>query len=95
MSETEHGTLIPDDAATIMLPLRSRYGDDLALVDLAADHASRTDTSAEYYAGQTDNTRVAQLDALKCFSTYLAATGIQRQALGFYQDASAWRGMLL
>lgn len=93
MSETEHSALVPGDAATIMLPLRSCYSDDLALAGLAADHASQTDTFAEYHAEQTDNTRAAQLDALKCFSTYLAAAGIQRQALDLYQDADAWRGM--
>ena len=92
MSETEHSALVPGDAAMIMLP-RSRYGDDLALGGLAADHASRTDTFAEYHAEQTENTRTAQLDALKCFSTYLGKAGIQRQALDLYQDAEAWRGM--
>lgn len=73
--------------------VRSRYGDDLALAGLAADHASRTDAFAEYHAEQTDNTRAAQRDALKCFSTYLAQAGIQRQAEDLYQDAEAWRGM--
>src|SRR6266536_2309145 len=93
MSETEHSALVPGDVATIMLPHRSRYSDDLALAGLAADHASRTDTFAEYHAEQTDNTRAAQLDALKCFSTYLAQAGIRRQAEDLYQDAEAWRGM--
>src|SRR5229473_2852178 len=93
MSETEHGVLVPGDAATIMLPLRSRYSDDLALAGLAADHASQTDTFAQYHAEQTDNTRAAQKDALKCFSTYLAQAGIERQAEDLYQDADAWRGM--
>ncbi len=93
MSETEHSALVPGDAAMIILPLRSRYSDDLALAGQAADHASRTDTFAEYHTEQTDNTRAAQLDALKCFSTYLAAAGIQRQAEDLYQDAEAWRGM--
>src|SRR5712691_8931276 len=73
--------------------VRSRYGDDLALAGLAADHASRTDAFAEYHAEQSDNTRAAQRDALKCFSTYLAAAGIQRRAEDLYQDAEAWRGM--
>src|SRR6266568_3803373 len=72
---------------------RSRYGDDLALAGLAADHASRTDAFAEYHAEQTDNTRAAQRDALKCFSAYLAAAHIQREAEDLYQDAEAWRGM--
>src|SRR5215470_16444615 len=72
---------------------RSRYGDDLARAGLAADQASRSDAFAEYHAEQTDNTRAAQLDALKCFSTYLAAAHIQRPAEGLYQDAEAWRGM--
>src|SRR5207237_8386848 len=72
---------------------RSRYGDDLTLGGLAADHASRTDTFAEYHAEQTDNTRAAQRDALKCFSAYLAQAGIQRRAEDLYQDAAAWRGM--
>ena len=33
------------------------------------------------------------VDALKCFSTYLAQAGIERQAEDLYQDAEAWRGM--
>jgi integrase len=70
-----------------------RYGEDLALAGLAADHASRTDAFAEYHAEQTDNTRAAQRDALKCFSTYLAQAGIKREASDLYQDAEAWRGM--
>src|SRR6266568_6573885 len=73
--------------------VRSRYGDDLALAGLAADDASQTDAFAEYHAEQSDNTRAAQLDALKCFSTYLAHAGIQRQAEDLYHDAEAWRGM--
>ncbi len=73
--------------------VRSRYGDDLALAGLAADHASRTDAFAEYHAEQSDNTRAAQRDALKCFSAYLAAAHIQREAEDLYQDAEAWRGM--
>jgi integrase len=70
-----------------------RYGDDLARAGLAADHASQTDAFAQYHAEQTDNTRAAQKDALKCFSTYLAAASIKRQASDLYQDAEAWRGM--
>src|SRR5260370_32749166 len=93
MSDTEHTALVPGDAATIRLLPRSRYGDDLALGGLAADHASRTNTFAEYHAEQADNTRAAQLDALKCFSTYLAKAGIERLAEDLYQDAEAWRGM--
>src|SRR6266702_4579405 len=93
MSDIEHSALVPDDATTIMLLPRSRYGDDLARAGLAADYASRTDAFAEYHAEQTDNTRAAQLDALKCFSTYLAAAHIQRRAEDLYQDADAWRGM--
>ena len=72
---------------------RSRYGDDLMVGGLAADHASRSDAFSEYHAEQSDNTRAAQLDALKCFSTYLAQAGIQRQAEDLYHDAEAWRGM--
>src|SRR5713226_6253807 len=93
MSDTEQSALVPGDATMIMLLPRSRYGDDLALGGLAADHASRTDTFAEYHAEQTDNTRAAQLDALKCFSTYLAKASIERLADDLYQDAEAWRGM--
>jgi integrase len=73
--------------------VRPRYGDDLAAAGLAADHASRTDAFAEYHAEQSDNTRAAQRDALKCFSIYLADAGIQREAEDLYQDAEAWRGM--
>ncbi len=66
-----------------------RYGDDLARAGLAADQASRGDAFAEYHAEQTENTRAAQLDALKCFSTYLAQAGIERAVLDLYQDAEA------
>src|SRR5579859_5366616 len=93
MSDTEHSALVPGDMATIMLLPRSRYGDDLALAGLAADHASQTDTFAEYHAEQTDNTRAAQKDALKCFSTYLAQASIERETEDLYHDAQAWRGM--
>ena len=93
MSGTEQSALVPGDTATIMLLPRSRYGDDLARAGLAADHASRSDTFAEYHAAQSDNTRAAQRDALMCFSTYLAAAGIKREAEDLYQDADAWRGM--
>jgi len=72
---------------------RTRYGDDLARAGLAADHASQTDAFAEYHAEQTDNTRAAQRDALKCFSTYLGQADIQREAQDLYHDAEAWRGM--
>src|SRR5258708_23830903 len=71
----------------------SRYGDDLGLAGLAADHASHTDAFASYHAEQTENTRAAQQAALACFSTYLAAAGVQRQASALYKDAEAWRGM--
>lgn len=93
MSETEHSALVPGDAATVMLPLMSRYSDDLALAGLAADHASRRDAFAEYHAEQTDNTRAAQRDALKCFSIYLAEAGIRREVEDLYHDVEAWRGM--
>src|SRR6266700_774424 len=93
MSDTEQSTLVPADATTIVLLPRSRYDDDLARAGLAADHASQTDAFADYHAEQTDNTRAAQLDALKCFSTYLAQAGIQRQAEDLYHDAEAWRGI--
>src|SRR6266568_1407323 len=93
MSDTEQSTLVPADATTIVLLPRSRYDDDLARAGLAADHASQTDAFADYHAEQTDNTRAAQKDALKCFSTYLAAASIKRQASDLYQDAEAWRGM--
>src|SRR5260221_373744 len=73
--------------------VESRYSEDLALAGLAADHASRTDAFAEYHAEQTDNTRAAQRDALKCFSIYLAVAGIEREVLDLYLDADAWRGM--
>jgi integrase len=84
--------IVPDLSITIsgVVP---RYGDDLARAGLAADHASRGDAFAQYHAEQTENTRAAQLDALKCFSTYLAQAGIERAILDLYQDAEAWRGM--
>src|SRR6266700_7163735 len=93
MSDTEQSTLVPADATTIVLLPRSRYDDDLARAGLAADHASRGDAFAQYHAEQTENTRAAQLDALKCFSTYLAQAGIERAVLDLYHDAEAWRGM--
>jgi integrase len=90
-----------DDDALTVTPVReipltivgTRYGDDLARAGLAADHASWRDAFAEYHAQQSDNTRAAQLDALKCFSTYLAEAGIRRQVPDLYQDAEAWAGM--
>ena len=51
---------------------------------LATDHARWIDTFAEYHADQTDNTRAAQLDALKCFSTYLAAPTPVSKALALH-----------
>jgi hypothetical protein len=48
MSDTEQSALVPADATTIMLLPRFCYDDDLARAGLAADHASRTDTFAEY-----------------------------------------------
>src|SRR5207248_1705162 len=92
--ETEKAlTRVDDTAIPAIEVIPGSYGDDLARAGLAADWASRTDAFAEYHAEQTDNTRAAQLDALKCFSTYLAAAHIQRQADDLYQDAEAWRGM--
>src|SRR5712692_4714589 len=81
------------DAEVVEYREPGRYDDDLARAGQVADHASRTDTFAQYHAEQTDNTRAAQKDALKCFSTYLAQAGIERQAEDLYQDADAWRGM--
>ena len=76
MQETEQTAIVlVHTPAIIALPTPYRYGDDLALVGLATDHASRIDAFAEYHAEQADNTRTAQLDALKCFSTYLAEAG--------------------
>src|SRR5260221_9369145 len=71
----------------------SRYGNDLARAGLAADHASQRDAFAAYHAEQTANTRAAQQATLQCFSTYLAAAGVQRQAEDLYTAAEAWRGM--
>jgi len=74
------------DAEVVEYREPGRYDDDLARAGQVADQASRTDAFAEYHAEQTDNTRIAQLDALKCFSAYLAAAHIQRQASDLYQD---------
>ncbi len=94
MSETELTAIIRTAVPSIIdIAPKTRYDDDLALAGLAADHASRTDAFTEYHAEQTDNTRTAQKDALKCFSTYRAQAGIQRQAEDLYHDAEAWRGM--
>jgi hypothetical protein len=93
MDDESTALTIITDAPISLEKVRSRYGDDLAMAGLAADHASRTDAFAEYHAEQTDNTRAAQRDALKCFSTYLAQAGIQRQGEDLYHDAEAWRGM--
>jgi integrase len=93
MDDESTALTIMTDAPIALERTRSRYGNDLARAGLAADHASRTDTFAEYHAEQTDNTRAAQKDALKCFSTYLAQAGIERQAEDLYHDADAWRGM--
>jgi integrase len=92
--ETEQAlTRVDDTAIPAIEVIPGSYGNDLALAGLAADHASRTDAFADYHAEQSDNTRAAQRDALKCFSTYLAAAGIRREAEDLYHDAEAWRGM--
>src|SRR5450755_4719461 len=93
MDDESTALTIITDAPISLEKVRSRYGDDLAMAGLAADHASRTDAFAEYHAEQTDNTRAAQRDALKCFSTYLAQAGIERQGEDLYHDAEAWRGI--
>ena len=93
MDDESTALTIITDAPRSLERDRSRYGNDLARGGLAADAASQTDAFAEYHAEQTDNTRAAQLDALKCFSSYLAAAHIQRQAEDLYHDAEAWRGM--
>jgi len=85
-------TLVDDAAVPVIEAIPGSYGDDLARAGQAADHASRRDAFSEYHAQQTDNTRAAQRDALKCFSTYLAQAGIRREAEDLYQDAEAWRG---
>jgi hypothetical protein len=90
---TEETVLTIYDAEVVEYRELGRYDDDLARAGQIADQASRTDAFAEYHAEQTDNTRTAQLDALKCFSAYLAAAHIQRQAEDLYQDAEAWRGI--
>lgn len=88
MQETEQTAIVlVHTPAIITLPTAYRYGDDLTLAGLAADHASRIDAFAEYHAEQANNTRTAQLDALKCFSIYLAEAGIKREADDLYQDA--------
>jgi integrase len=69
------------------------YGDDLARAAAAANQASRTDAFAGYHAEQTENTRATQQASIQCFSTYLAAAGVQRTAAALYEDAEAWRGM--
>jgi integrase len=93
MDDESTALTIITEAPLALEKVRSRYGDDLARAGLAADHASRRDAFAEYHAQQSDNTRAAQLDALKCFSTYLAQAGIEREVLDLYEDAGAWRGM--
>src|SRR5260370_29377869 len=92
--ETEKALTRIDDAAIPTVEVTSGfYSDDLARAAAAADRASRTDAFASYHAEQTENTRVAQQAALACFSTYLAAAGVQRTAAALYEDALAWRGM--
>jgi hypothetical protein len=65
----------PDDPAMIMLLPKSRYGEDLALVGLVADHLSRTDAFAKYHTEHSDNTHAAKLDALKGFRKWLLEQG--------------------
>jgi len=92
--ETEKALTRNDDAAITTIEVTPGfYGDDLALAAAAADQASRTDAFASYHAEQTENTHAAQQAALACFSTYLTAAGVQRQAAALYEDAEAWRGM--
>ena len=92
--ETEQALTRTDDAAiTTAVVTPCFYGNDLAHAAVAADQASQTDAFASYHAEQTENTRAAQQAALQCFSAYLAAAGVQRQAEDLYEDAEAWRGM--
>jgi len=92
--ENEKTLMRIDDAAIPTVEvIPSFYGDDLARAAAAANQASRADAFASYHAEQTENTRATQQATLHCFSTYLAAAGVQRQALALYNDAEAWRGM--
>jgi integrase len=86
-------TLVDDAAVPVTEILPGSYGDDLVSAASAADQASRTDAFARYHSERTENTRSAQKAALACFSTYLAAAGVQRTAAALYGDAEAWRGM--
>ncbi len=92
--ETEQALTGTDDAAiTTVEVIPGSYGDDLARAAAAANRASRTDALAAYHTEQTENTRTTQQAALQCFSTYLAAAGVQRTAVALYEDAEAWLGM--
>src|SRR2546429_542003 len=54
--ETEQAlTRVDDTAIPAIEVIPGSYGNDLALAGLAADHASRTDTFAQYHAEQTVN----------------------------------------
>ena len=86
-------TLVDDSAVPTCGMLPSSYSDDMARAAAAADQASRTDAFGSYHSEQTENTRSAQQAALACFSTYLAAAGVQCTAASLYEDAEAWRGM--
>jgi hypothetical protein len=69
------------------------YDNDLVAAGLAADHASKEDTLKLYHASLSENTVIAQHQALQLFSDFLKAAGVTRQVSGLYQDAQAWRGM--
>jgi len=91
----------PDPSATLPLSpasyLVSRpispYADDLAHAGLLADAAVQADTFADYHTNCAQNTRVAQRDTLRLFSTYLAHLGVVRTPEDLYHDAEAWRGL--
>ncbi len=94
MAEPDPGTMVPlsPESYLVSRPI-SPYADDLAHAGLLADAAVQTDTFADDHATRSENTRVAQRDTLRLFSTYLAHLGVVRTPEDLDQDAEAWRGL--
>lgn len=70
-----------------------QYDDLLARAAIFADAASKEDTFTVYHAACSENTTIAQQQALQLFSTFLEEAGVPRSVESLYTDAEAWRGM--
>ncbi len=94
MSDAEQRAITPMEyPSSITIAPASRYTDDLARIGMVADTYAASDPFADYHESLTENSRTAQRDTLRLFSTYLAQAEVVRAADDLYHDADAWRGM--